>query len=309
MKNTINYYYNISVKDFIKTSSDYYFHLNNEEYHLLIFNRPYEDVQAIYKLNLEMTKNGCLVHQIIINKDNEVITMINNIPYVLIKLCKYKNEEVFLNDINYIGHMTYNIAFDKSLLRTDWVRLWSEKIDYYEYQINQLGKKYPNLCNSLSYYIGLGENAISYIVNNSKIDSSISPVVSHKRIRKRNGSFEFYNPLNFVIDSRVRDIAEYIKDSFFTGKIDFYEIKSFFDVNKLTNNEYILLFSRLLYPTFYFDIYDDIINNDLDEEKIEPIINKCDEYEQFLYNMYKYIVYDRKVELEQIEWLIKRHSN
>lgn len=309
MKNTINYYYNILIEDFIKSDSDYYFYLNNEEYHLIVFNRPFEDIEPIYKLNVEMKKKGCLVHEIVINKDKQVITMVNNIPFVLIKLCRYKNDKVFLNDINYMQHMTFNIEYDKSLLRTDWVKLWSDKIDYYEYQINQLGKKYPILCDSLSYFIGIGENAISYIVNNSKNDLNMQLVVSHKRIKISDGSFEFYNPLNFVIDSRVRDIAEYIKNAFLSDTFDFYEIKSFLSINRLNNNEYVLLFSRLLFPTFYFDIYDDIINNNLNEDKIANIIKKSPEYENLVFNIYKYIVYDRKVNLEPVEWIIKRHSS
>lgn len=309
MKNTINYYYNISVDDFIKTDKDYYFHLNNEEYHLIVFNRPYEDVEPVYKLNVEMKKIGCLVHEIIINKDKQIVTIINDTPYVLLKLCKYKNERVFLNDISYMQNMTFNIKFDKSLLRNDWVKLWGDKIDYYEYQISQLGKKYPILCDSLSYFIGLGENAISYIINNSRDDNSSAPIVSHKRIRINEGSFEFYNPLNFVIDSRVRDIAEYIKNCFINDKLDFYEIKSYFNVSNFTSDEYKFLFSRLLFPTFYFDMYDEIINNSFNEERIIKVIEKTYEYEDVLFNIYKFVVYEKRVQLEPIEWIIKRHSN
>lgn len=308
MKNTINYYYNISVEDFIKSDKDYYFYHNNEEYHLIVFDRPYEDIESIYKLNVEMKKNGCIVHELIINKDKQIITMVNNIPYVLLKLCKYRNDRVFLNDINYIQNMTVNIQFDKMLLRNDWVKLWSDKIDYYEYQISQLGKKYPILCDSLSYFIGLGENAISYIINNSNNDDR-RVCVSHKRIQINSGSFEFYNPLNFVIDSRVRDVAEYIKNCFINDNLNFYEIKSYFNISNFSTNEYILLFSRLLFPTFYFDMYDEIINNNYDEEKIIKIIEKNREYEDVLFNIYKYIVYEKKVPIEPIEWIIKRHSN
>ncbi len=307
MKNTINYYYNIIIDNLVKSDKNYYFHLDNEEYHLMVFDRPLNDIEPIYKLNMEMKKRGCLVHEIIINKDKEAITIINNIPYILIKLCKYKNDRVFLNDINYMQNITYNISFDKSLLRTDWVKLWSEKIDYYEYQISQFGKKYPLLCDSLNYFIGLGENAISYIVNNQKSDNSF-PIVTHKRIDIDGGSFEFYNPINFVIDSRVRDISEYIKNCFFKDKLDFYELKSFFNISKLSNNEYMLLFARLLFPTYYFDIYDEIINNNLKEEKIVNIIKKIYDYEELLCMIYKYIVYDRKVPIEPIEWLLQKHS-
>lgn len=308
MKNTINYYYNISIENFIKSDKNYYFYYNNEEYHLIIFNRPYEDIESLYKLNVEMVKRNCLVHKLILNKDNQLVTMINNIPYVLINLCKYRNDRVFLNDINYIQNMTTNIEYDNMLLRNDWIKLWSEKIDYYEYQISQVGKKFPILCDSLSYFIGLGENAISYIVNNSTSED-YKMCVSHKRIDINQGSFEFYNPLNFVIDSRVRDVAEYIKNCFINDKLDYYEIKSYFNISNFSSSEYILLFSRLLFPTFYFDMYDEIINNSDDEEKIIKLIERNYDYENVIFNIYKFIVYERGVQLEPIEWIIKRHSN
>ena len=56
MKNTINYYYGISIENFIKTDNDYYFYFQNNEYHLVKYTRPYEDIIALYKLNLEMKK-------------------------------------------------------------------------------------------------------------------------------------------------------------------------------------------------------------------------------------------------------------
>lgn len=307
MKNTINYYYNISINDFIKTDIDYYFFINNEEYHLVKYNRPIEDIDALFKLNNQMLNRKILVHQIILNKDKSAITIVNNIPYVLLKLCNYKNNQIYLNDINYIQHMTYNIEFDKSLLRCDWVKLWCEKIDYYEYQINQLGKEYPILCDSLSYFIGLGENAISYIVNNIKDDKKFL-VVSHKRIRVNNGSFEFYNPLNFIIDNRVRDVSEYIKNTFFNNKFNSNELRTYLNYNNFNKDDYIYLFARLLFPTYYFDIYDEVINTKSDENMIIPILDKINDYEKFLVSMYRYIVYEKKVQIEPIEWLLKNHS-
>ena len=307
MKNTINYYYNIRIENLVKTKEDYYFFLNNQEYHFIKYNRPIEDIEALYKLNQEMLNKRILVHQIILNKDSTPITIDNNIPYILIKLCNYKNNQVYLKDINYMQYLTYNINFDKLLYRNDWIKLWCEKIDYYEYQINQLGKEYPILCNSLSYYIGLGENAISYLVNNIK-DNNNMLVVSHKRIRINEGSFEFFNPINFIVDNRVRDVSEYIKNTFFNNRFSSNELKMYLDYNKFNKNEYIYLFSRLLFPTYYFDIYDEIINDKKDEELIIPIVQKVNEYEEFLVSLYKYILYEKKVQIEPIEWLLKNHS-
>ena len=297
MKNTINFYYNIFLDELIKKDNCYYL------YYFVPLNRPYDDVQSIYKLNLEMKKRRCLVHELVLNKDKSIITVVNGISYVLIKLCKYKNDKVFLNDINYIQNMTANIECDKSLVRNDWIKLWSEKIDYYEYQISQVGKKYPLLCDSLSYFIGMGENAISYLVNNLDSKTNVNLVVSHKRIYQESGSLNFYDPLNFVVDSRVRDVAEFIKETFYNKTLNLYDLKSYFNMANLNKNEYILLLGRLLFPTYYFDIYDDIINKGKSEELVINIIDRTDEYESLLNTIYKFILYEKKARLEPIEWL------
>lgn len=303
MKNTINFYYNIFLDEFVKKDNCYYFYYGGDEYYFVPLNRPTDDILSIYKLNLEMKKRKCLVHELILNKDKSIITVVSGISYVLIRLCKYKNDKVFLNDINYIQNMTVNIECDKSLIRNDWIKLWSEKIDYYEYQISQVGKKYPLLCDSLSYFIGMGENAISYLVNNLDSKINVNLVVSHKRIYQERGSLNFYNPLNFVVDSRVRDVAEFIKETFYNKTLKLCDLKAYFNIANLNKNEYILLFGRLLFPTYYFDIYDDIINNDKSEELVINIIDRTDEYESMLNTIYKFILYEKKVQLEPIEWL------
>lgn len=305
MKNAINYYYNMYINDLVKSNDNYRFYFDNNEYHFIIFNRPYEDIKPIYNLNVEMLKRGILVHEIILNKQNQIITMINNKPYILLKLSDCKNNKVTLNDIRYIQNNTYNINYGKELIRFNWIQMWSDKIDYYEYQISQLGKKYPILCDSLSYYIGLGENAISYLSNNMRKNSINSIIsVSHKRVIIDNGSYDFYNPINYVIDSRIRDLCEYIKNAFFNDELNIIEIKSFIDVSNFTKYEYILLFSRLLFPTYYFDIYDEIINNNLDEKIILKIIDKNKEYEKFLNDIYFYIVKEKNIFIEPVEWLL-----
>ena len=307
MKNTLNYYYNIRIDKLIKSNNNYYFYIDNNEYHLIKYDRPIEDINSIFKLNMELLKNGVVVHQIILNKDKQAITLINDEAYILLKLSDYKRNKISLNDIYYMEKNTYIIDYDKSLYRDNWAKLWCDKIDYYEYQINQLGKEYPILCDSLSYYIGLGENAISYLVNNIKSDNK-SLVVSHKRIKINSGSFDFYNPLNFIIDNRMRDVSEYIKNMFFYDRLDMSEINYFLDYSNLKKEEYVYLFARLLFPTYYFDIYDEIINKMGNEESIIPIIDKVNDYEIFLFNIYNYIVYKKKVQLEPIEWILRNHS-
>ena len=149
----------------------------------------------------------------------------------------------------------------------------------------------------------MGENAISYLVNNLDSKTNVNLVVSHKRIYQERGSLNFYDPLNFVVDSRVRDVAEFIKETFYNKTLNSYDLKSYFNMANLNKNEYILLLGRLLFPTYYFDIYDDIINKGKSEELVVNIIDRTDEYESLLNTIYKFILYEKKARLEPIEWL------
>ena len=65
-----------------------------------------------------------------------------------------------------------------------------------------------------------------------------------------------------------------------------------------------MLYARLLYPSYYFDIYEDIMNNNGNEEKLVNVISKVSDYEYFLYRAYQEI--SKYVHLERIDWLIKK---
>lgn len=194
---------------------------------------------------------------------------------------------------------------DISILnRSNWVKLWSDKVDYFEYQITQIGKKYPLIRGSLGYFIGLAENAISYI-KNTYIDYNINEynnlVVSHKRIKADDTLLDTNNPINFIFDFRVRDLSEYIKYNFFYNHNIWDEINSYFKYNTLSVLEYRLLYSRLLFPSFYFDVYEDIVNNNVDEKEILTIINKINEYEDFLAQFYAYT--KLRADIPEVNWI------
>ena len=302
MKNIINYYYNFNMLDVYLIDNKYYFNYKNNDYFFMIFDRPIDELQSIYSLYIELKKRGILTNSIILNKDKQMVTFVNNTPYIMIK-DNVRNQKVTINDILYIQNNTFNIINDKKIYRKDWIKLWETKIDYYEDQMNSILKKYSLLNSTIDYYIGLGENAISYLINNSVKDNNIC--LSHKRINIRNSTFDFYNPINYILDSRIRDIAEYIKSMFFSEVISIDLVINYISFINLSRDEYILLISRLLFPTFYFDVYDKIITNELDENSINSIIEKTDNYIILIKKIFFYIIYQKGVNIPYIEWIIK----
>ena len=278
----------------------YYFNINNNSYIFTIYNRPLNECSSIYNLYNELLKRKIFTNDIVLNKNNQIITMVNNVPYVLLK-DNTINKRINMNDILYLQNNSINIYNDKLLFRNNWITLWEIKIDYYESRLKEMDNKYPLLSNTLDYYIGLGENAISYLVNNNIKVNDL--VLSHKRIKMDDSSFEFYNPFNYILDSRVRDFSEYIKSLFFKDMITFENFEGYLNILNFNKDEYILLISRLLYPSYYFDLFDYIVNNNEDENIIKNVINKNNDYILFLKNTFYYIIYKKRINIPIIEWI------
>ena len=305
MKNVIKYYYNLDISKIVKKDKNYYFWLDNRKFYFFVFDRPLEDAKPLFEITKQMINANLLVHEIIINKDKDIITTVNNIPYILMEVYINEEEKITITELVYFNRSTFNLRFPKALLRDNWTSLWESKIDYFEYQLAQLGKKYPLIVDSFSYFVGLSENAISYIKFN-RIDSSIY-CINHRRIKSKDTMLELYNPLNFVIDYQVRDFSEYVKTKFFEGYDVMEIIKEYFRRNTLKVSELKLFYARLLFPTYYFDVYDDILEGSRKEEDIILVFSKIGEYEQFLYEIWEYFL-SFNIQIDIPDWIRKKHA-
>ena len=145
------------------------------------------------------------------------------------------------------------------LYRNSWAQLWSDKIDYFEYQISELGKDKKVILDSFSYYIGLAENAISYVsstIIKYKPLKGDRVTLSHRRINYPNYEINFFNPLSFIFDLEIRDIASFIKSAFMAGEDALSYLKEALRESDFSIYSLQLLFARLMYPSYYFDIYE-----------------------------------------------------
>lgn len=293
IKSLIEYYYNIKVNNLYKKRRQYRFYYLNYEYLFLPLNRY--DVEII-EVNHLINGNSAY-DQIILNIENSIITHVQNYSYILIK---NTSKKVDIEDI--IKKPSYLLATKKiykNIDRSNWLFLWSEKIDYIEYQLMHLDKEYPLLRNSMNYFIGMAENAISYVYNtyHSLQPRHDSIVISHKRIK----DIEFNNPLNLIIDYRGRDIAEYLKYIFFNNDYDYIKIKNLLGQLNLDQFSCQLIYGRLLFPTYYFDKYDEIISNNLAEEEILSILKRIEEYEDYIINIY--MIINQFFKIDRVDWL------
>ena len=302
MKNAINYYYNLNPNEIHQINKTYKFHISNKKYILYPYQRKPEELNQIYELYMYIKSLGIYCHDIILNKDNKIITEINTIPYIL--LCIYINNRIInVNDIISMANIPITKSNFDRIKRIKWNLLWANKIDYLEYQISQFGKKYEIVRESSDYYIGIVENCIS-LVSNQKNSKTI-PTISHNRIEIITTTEEFYNPLNFIIDNRIRDISEYIKSQFNNTNEILKTIHEYVYRCRLNVDEIRLLFIRILYPSKYLDMCELILDNKIKEKELLKLINNSREFEHTIKSIYDYI--KKYVSLPEIEWLINKN--
>ena len=308
MKETLEYYYGLDIESIEELDGKYHFKIENQDYFFVFYNRGIEELEDIINVSNEMIKKGINVHKILINRNNSFLTKVGEYNYILFAVSNL-NEEYDIFDMVKISEKLVLNNNKSNLYRNNWGTLWSEKIDYFEYQVRELSIEKDVVKNSFSYYIGMAENAISYVNNtNMKYGMDVYRIVlSHRRVFYPNYKLNYLNPLSFVFDLEVRDIAEYLKAMFFKKDISFCldELSSYLKIRHLSLYEYQMLYARLLYPTYYFDVYEGVMNKNGDEEQLVNIIKKCDSYEEFLKKTYLEI--SKYAKIDKVEWIINQH--
>lgn len=301
MKNIIEFYYNLSPEEIEDNGNVCYFNTNDKCYVFKEYNLNVYLIDDITKLNMYLG-NYLNLNKIIFNKFNNPITKINDNYFIL----------MLINDDNTLD-LAYIINFSaipcpdiKSLERNDWETLWSSLIDYYEAQVGENCKKYPLIRESFDYFVGMAETATSYLAYTKR---EVHKNVYDTKVLSHNNLFVSTNdPLNIIIDHKARDLAEYIKLSFFNkNKNIFKELDEYFHYNKYSDYGIRVLFARILYPSFYFKIYNDIIRGTAKEQELNTLISSINDYEDYIYNIYVYL--KRYSNIPSVEWLKKRDIN
>ncbi len=306
MKENILYAYHLNVEN-IKEYTEYsVFEYNEKSYYFTKVRRTKEEFQELLDVINELEQKQIPIFSFISNIEGSFITLVNNEAYVLVEVDNPLHE-YSLTDILERNQKVILNAKKNSLYRNEWGRLWSEKIDYLEYQVSEMGKKYPIILNSFSYFVGLAENAVCYVNNVSKIARPINmPIVlSHRRITFPNFRLNYDNPLNFIFDLEVRDVAEYLKNMVFKeDELPLIELKAFIELRHPDLYSLSMLYARLLYPSYYFDLHERIINKDENEEELLPIIDAIPKQEKFLKEAW-YLIRNY-APIEGIDWIIKK---
>lgn len=298
MENVIKYFYNINVTNIRRNSKITFIEDGINLYAFENCDNYLEDIEEIYRLNQYLIYNNIYIYEIIKNRFNEITTLNENSEYILIKIDNNYNKKI---DLNMIINFQYKIYNDFNLKINDWKTLWMKKVDNYEYYISLNGLKYPLLKSSINYFIGMSENAIEALneVENNDL------YLQHRRITYTSTYFDFFNPLNIILDTRVRDLCEYYKSCVVYGVQFTNDIISIANSLNYALNEYLLFYIRMLFPTYYYDIYEKIIFSNEEENTVLKVIESIDRYYLVLREIN--IKISRFVALPDISWINKKN--
>ena len=296
MKNFILYYYNIQVTSFFSQDTYFYLETKDDIYYFCKVRKSEEELTTIYE-----TLVNTNYHILIKSKDNHYLVEYNKESYCLLKI------NCLLNDI-----ITFQEIISKRIpfinrTHLNWSLIWQEKIDYLEEQASSFRVGKNSLIKSFSYFASLGENAISYLNYNNFKSNNIS--ICHYRVYYPNKPVNYYNSLNVLGDYDVRDYAEYIKSVFYENK-NFEAlnlVKMIINDKKYTKDDLGLFYARMLYPSYFFDCFSKYILEDkLCEDELMHILERVDEYEDFLRDIYYEI--KKTYDIPEITWLLKKNN-
>lgn len=272
MENILNYYYQLNIIDIKK--KDYYYLLTTDEYEQYIFNEIIDSNEL--KENLDYLNNTNILYDLLIlTKEGNITINYNDKEYALFKVRNNEN----LNILSFSNLITTG--------KLKWGTLWSNRVDYYLEQIAEVVEQ-KEIKYAMDYYISLAEIAISYFNTLSEIynENTLTFTLSHHIVTSPVDKYMFYNPSNMCFDLSVRDIAEYIKESFFNDILTNYEILSLIDKINLNESLANYLLVRLIYPSYIFKLYDIFIETKELNKKFYEYMKKSREYETLLSTIY-----------------------
>lgn len=302
MKNYISYYYNIYVSELNHGNNNYFLYNNDgkyifKEYDNINFFSGYDD------LKYQLIKYSYFF-EVIKNKQNNYITFINNKSYILLKLSNINNHIISIFDIKNNQFVDYNSKMI-NLVRFPWVKLWENKIDYFEEWCYSKQNKYKNMYALFHYFIGISENAVLYLKiteYEEKKELSDELVIAHDRLSIKSNLYDYYDPTNVVIDHASRDISEYIKSTFINNSFNINILEEYLNEHKFSKYGLRLMYARIIFPSFFFDYIDKMIlsNCNIDLLYLEA---RIEEFQIFIKKIS--IFFHHKYNLPVISWCIK----
>ncbi len=248
-----------------------YFFVGDEKIYIYKTFESEEKLEKLFMLTNEMYNHQLYVNTFIFNKDNKFYTKKEK-EYIILLKANDRSYDVSLNYLNKYRNFVINIE------EFDIINYWKNIIDNIENELVEYNKEHLFIQNSINYFIGMSENAIT-LMSEYKYKSSTN--ISHNINFYNYNIDSFNNPFNFIRLNRLYDISLYIKYNFYNNTIDYDEL---YNILHSISDEYdqAFLFSCLLFRNYYFDVVNKIIDGNELDEKLKLFIDKIESYEQLL---------------------------
>lgn len=268
MKEFIEYNYDLRCDDLAILNNLLYFKHLDKFYIISNFNR--DEVEFEKVLNY-LISNNLKSLKVVMNKKGSYISEFNGKKYVIME-SNCENEIIdfpiciggLINENNY------------------WNEIWENRVVQLEKHKSELSLN-KDIFYILNYYIGLIEICIyNYNLLIRKYGQKNGLSIQHNRIEFPMYSFSYYNPVNYLFDFEFRDFAEYLKMRFFYSDFSTDEAISVIDNYNFDNFSINMFFVRLIYPTYFLELYDMQNKNNVYSDLFYDLLKKSSQYENFI---------------------------
>ena len=268
MKEFIEYNYDLRCDDLAILNNLLYFKHLDKFYIISNFNR--DEVEFEKVLNY-LISNNLKSLKVVMNKKGSYISEFNGKKYVVME-SDCENEIIdfpiciggLINENNY------------------WNEIWENRVVQLEKHKSELSLN-KDIFYILNYYIGLIEICIyNYNLLIRKYGQKNGLSIQHNRIEFPMYSFSYYNPVNYLFDFEFRDFAEYLKMRFFYSDFSTDEAISVIDNYNFDNFSINMFFVRLIYPTYFLELYDMQHKNNVYSDLFYDLLKKSSQYENFI---------------------------
>ena len=268
MKEFIEYNYDLRCDDLAILNNLLYFKHLDKFYIISNFNR--DEVEFEKVLNY-LISNNLKSLKVVMNKKGSYISEFNVKKYVVME-SDCENEIIdfpiciggLINENNY------------------WNEIWENRVVQLEKHKSELSLN-KDIFYILNYYIGLIEICIyNYNLLIRKYGQKNGLSIQHNRIEFPMYSFSYYNPVNYLFDFEFRDFAEYLKMRFFYSDFSTDEAISVIDNYNFDNFSINMFFVRLIYPTYFLELYDMQNKNNVYSDLFYDLLKKSSQYENFI---------------------------
>ena len=262
------YNYDLRCDDLAILNNLLYFKHLDKFYIISNFNR--DEVEFEKVLNY-LISNNLKSLKVVMNKKGSYISEFNGKKYVVME-SDCENEIIdfpiciggLINENNY------------------WNEIWENRVVQLEKHKSELSLN-KDIFYILNYYIGLIEICIyNYNLLIRKYGQKNGLSIQHNRIEFPMYSFSYYNPVNYLFDFEFRDFAEYLKMRFFYSDFSTDEAISVIDNYNFDNFSINMFFVRLIYPTYFLELYDMQNKNNVYSDLFYDLLKKSSQYENFI---------------------------